>query len=554
MGNANYIGRVGALAVALGIGTAVATTPWVAVAEPPADSSSAADPSSSPSETKSTSTGDTKPAPSVDTSGGAHPAADTADIAEPADEEPGAETDEETSATPETPEPTAEEPADAEPATGPESGAPEQPLVSKIPATEAVALNKPSDNDGPAPAQPVTVDLPATDTDIADLNAGVPAVRRLGAVHQPAGTVPVASAPRNAATASAVPSAEAGPPTAVAAQLLPAAPVNPIGLVSDVVTRVVSGLLAWVGLGPGLTNAPAAPVQPPLLWGLLEWARRQIQHMFFNQAPTISYNPVLNSQTLDGVVTGDLRAVDPDGDPVTLSVVEAPEYGTVVINRDGTFTYTPDPEFARTGGTDEFTVMAASTGFHLFGPGGVFAPGFGYTTLAKASVQLVAIKTTIDVGDAPVGVAVSPDGTRAYVVHRDFSGTVSVIDTGTNTVIDTITVGAGPNDLNSVAVTADGAFAYVTNFYDDTVVGHRHRHQHRHRHHHRRRQSPRGGDQTRRHPRLRHQLRRRHRVGDRHRHQRRHRHHHRRQRADGGGGQSRRRQRLCHQRRQPGGR
>ncbi len=36
MGNAKYIGRVGALAVALGIGTAVATTPWVAVAEPSA--------------------------------------------------------------------------------------------------------------------------------------------------------------------------------------------------------------------------------------------------------------------------------------------------------------------------------------------------------------------------------------------------------------------------------------------------------------------------------------------------------------------------------------
>jgi len=31
MGNAKYVGRVGALAVALGIGTAVATTPWVAV-------------------------------------------------------------------------------------------------------------------------------------------------------------------------------------------------------------------------------------------------------------------------------------------------------------------------------------------------------------------------------------------------------------------------------------------------------------------------------------------------------------------------------------------
>ena len=55
MGTAKYIGRVGGLAVALGVGAAVANTPGVAWAEPDssssgssASSSSAAD-SSSPS-------------------------------------------------------------------------------------------------------------------------------------------------------------------------------------------------------------------------------------------------------------------------------------------------------------------------------------------------------------------------------------------------------------------------------------------------------------------------------------------------------------------------
>jgi hypothetical protein len=38
MGTAKYVGRVGALALALGIGTAVSATPWVAVADPAADS------------------------------------------------------------------------------------------------------------------------------------------------------------------------------------------------------------------------------------------------------------------------------------------------------------------------------------------------------------------------------------------------------------------------------------------------------------------------------------------------------------------------------------
>ena len=47
---------------------------------------------------------------------------------------------------------------------------------------------------------------------------------------------------------------------------------------------------------------------------------------------------------------------DPDGDPVTVSLVTAPRFGTVVLNADGSFTYDPDPAFA---GTDAFTYQAS---------------------------------------------------------------------------------------------------------------------------------------------------------------------------------------------------
>jgi hypothetical protein len=40
MGYVSYVGRIGALAVALGVGTAVATMPGVALAEPSSSSSS----------------------------------------------------------------------------------------------------------------------------------------------------------------------------------------------------------------------------------------------------------------------------------------------------------------------------------------------------------------------------------------------------------------------------------------------------------------------------------------------------------------------------------
>ena len=47
----------------------------------------------------------------------------------------------------------------------------------------------------------------------------------------------------------------------------------------------------------------------------------------------------------------------------------------------------------------------------------------------------------VDVGNYPYGVAVSPDGKKVYVTNYVNSNTVSVIDTATNTVTATVTVG-----------------------------------------------------------------------------------------------------------------
>jgi len=65
---------------------------------------------------------------------------------------------------------------------------------------------------------------------------------------------------------------------------------------------------------------------------------------------------------------------------------------------------------------------------------------------------------TITVGQAPWGIAITPDGNRAYVANT--SGTISVIDTATNTVTATITDSDGPS---GVAITPDGTRAYVSN-------------------------------------------------------------------------------------------
>ena len=69
------------------------------------------------------------------------------------------------------------------------------------------------------------------------------------------------------------------------------------------------------------------------------------------------------------------------------------------------------------------------------------------------------------VGTNPFGVAITPDGTKVYVAN-EYDGTVSVINTTTNTVTSTVPVGFIPM---GVAVTPDGTKVYVTNWNDSTV-------------------------------------------------------------------------------------
>lgn len=69
------------------------------------------------------------------------------------------------------------------------------------------------------------------------------------------------------------------------------------------------------------------------------------------------------------------------------------------------------------------------------------------------------IVATISIGDAPSGVAITPDGSHAYVTNID--GTVSVIDLASNAIVHTIR--AGTNRLYAVTIAPDGKHAYVAN-------------------------------------------------------------------------------------------
>jgi YVTN family beta-propeller protein len=76
------------------------------------------------------------------------------------------------------------------------------------------------------------------------------------------------------------------------------------------------------------------------------------------------------------------------------------------------------------------------------------------------------VAATISVGNSPVGIALPPDGHFAYVANFG-DGTVSVVNTATNSVTAAIPVGINPW---GVAINPNRNLAYVTNINDDSLT------------------------------------------------------------------------------------
>jgi YVTN family beta-propeller protein len=100
----------------------------------------------------------------------------------------------------------------------------------------------------------------------------------------------------------------------------------------------------------------------------------------------------------------------------------------------------------------------------LFAAHTLLAQNAYITNVLSNTVSVIAtaantVTATITVGVNPVGVAVTPDGSKVYVANSE-DNTVSVIATATNTVTATIPAGINPA---GVAVTPDGSKVYVAN-------------------------------------------------------------------------------------------
>lgn len=171
-------------------------------------------------------------------------------------------------------------------------------------------------------------------------------------------------ATRDASAVSLSATAAAAAPPAVPAE--PAADAPELGDVDEPLpfTGLLSSVLRFFGWTPLLSESPARAPEPPAAWALLAWVRRQVQETLFNKTPTAQSQQLAYSPT-DGTVLGRMNAADAEGDTMMWRLVKGPTRGTVSLGADGSYTYTPDAEFADAGGIDTFIVSVRDVGLHL---------------------------------------------------------------------------------------------------------------------------------------------------------------------------------------------
>lgn len=443
-----FVGRVGGLAVALGVGVAVASNPWVAWAEdgssPGADSTppSSTAPQGTDGASTTTETATETASPSTGTDSGASTTKTGSEDVSTSDTSASSGASVRT-----VPSGTAMSTGGADSSTNKSTTKPSQKRGSK----------KQQRHEDPTDAHAVdATTLSATEV-----------------TSQPKVSAPPRIAAQEPVTAPDAGTASAPHATFVATQAISASPDESIEP-SATVTAVA--LTASAGVDPLAPSGPMTPVDSPLELALLAVGARSRNETIdgeqtfavattmaaVNSAPVVPAQPVGIPNPVTGVVTGTVIATDPDNNPLTYTVASGPSAGTIVLNaQTGAYTYTPTPAARIAAGV---TTTADIDAF-------IVAVGDGQqTTSAPVSVYISPLRfenqASIAVGTSPSAAVVGPDG-RMWVANTG-SNTVSVINTATGQRIDAnssyfskdISVGSSPSAL---ALSADGKRLYVAN-------------------------------------------------------------------------------------------
>ena len=267
------------------------------------------------------------------------------------------------------------------------------------------------------------------------------------------------------APAAAPAMADSGPTVVVGAALTPSAPAPLAAAVRSSAPSLTAGpsvgalsLRALAGGGP---VQPASPVYADLT--AVAFVRRETAasarrgSLFRNATPTL--NPSQSGQSVDGIATGVLNAVDLDSVTLTYELTRAATHGTVVLGADGAFTYTADPVWAATGTTDSFevTVSDEAGGFHIHGITGLL------NLMLRGGPSGHTSTATVPVTITPFGVTNHPPTGTAVVGPPDpVSGVVTGSVTGSDADGDALSYsGSAVTGKGAVTVSAAGYFTYT---------------------------------------------------------------------------------------------
>ncbi|MGB7858906.1 MAG: Ig-like domain-containing protein [Acidimicrobiia bacterium] len=155
-----------------------------------------------------------------------------------------------------------------------------------------------------------------------------------------------------------------------------------------------------------------------------------------NDSYTTQEDAALNVATNNGVLDNDN---DPEDDPLTAAVTTGPAHGVLVLNGNGSFSYTPAPNW---NGVDQFTYQACDTG-----------------TLCDGASVTVTVDPINDVPSA---------GNDSYEIFQDTTlnrgAQVGVLKNDTDIDGDSLNASrtGGPSN-GSVALSANGSFTYTPN-------------------------------------------------------------------------------------------
>ena len=152
-------------------------------------------------------------------------------------------------------------------------------------------------------------------------------------------------------------------------------------------------------------------------------------------AYSVDEDAALTIDAAGGVLAND---TDADGDPLTAAVVSGPANGTLTLNADGSFNYTPNANF---NGSDSFTYTASDG-----------------TLTSEATVTI----TVNPIADAPVAAADTYDATEDTALTIDAAAGVLANDTDADGDPLTAALVSGPGN-GTLTLNSDGSFVYTPN-------------------------------------------------------------------------------------------